>query len=55
VDATWSYLSARHEKLISTGVEKSGERTAFLFADPDGHVIEAVNPRNTQALNVQGR
>jgi catechol 2,3-dioxygenase-like lactoylglutathione lyase family enzyme len=53
--ASWSYFSERHAKLVSSGVETIGGRTAFLLADPDGHVIEAVNSGKTHALKGQGR
>jgi hypothetical protein len=55
VNASWSYLSQKHQKLISSDVEQLGERSGFMFADPDGHVLEAVSPANTQAVNLQGR
>jgi catechol 2,3-dioxygenase-like lactoylglutathione lyase family enzyme len=53
LNASWSYFSGGHQKLISSGVERLGERAAFLLADPDGHVIEAVSPASFQALNVE--
>jgi catechol 2,3-dioxygenase-like lactoylglutathione lyase family enzyme len=55
VNTAWSYFSQNHHKLISSDVERIGERSGFLFADPDGHVLEAIGPANTHALNVQGR
>jgi catechol 2,3-dioxygenase-like lactoylglutathione lyase family enzyme len=55
VNVSWSYFSARHQRLISSGVERLGNRTAFLVADPDGHAIEAVSPENAQALKLQER
>lgn len=55
VSACWSWLSQNHQKLISSSLEPIGERSGFLFTDPDGHVLEAVSPANTPALQVQGR
>jgi len=55
VNASWSYFSQKRQKLISSDVERLGERWEFLFADPDGHVLEAVSPANNQAFNLQGR
>jgi len=55
VNASWSYFSQKHQKLISSDVERLGERSGFLFADPDGHVLQALSHANTQALNLQGR
>lgn len=45
--SAWSRLTADHVRLISSAVVKvhgdgAPERSAFLFADPDGHVLEAV-------------
>jgi catechol 2,3-dioxygenase-like lactoylglutathione lyase family enzyme len=55
VNASWAYFEGSHQKLISSGVERLGKRAAYLFADPDGHVLEAISPANNQALNAQGR
>jgi len=55
VNASWSYFSQKRQKLISSDVERLGEQWGFLFADPDGHVLEAVSPANNQAFNPQGR
>jgi catechol 2,3-dioxygenase-like lactoylglutathione lyase family enzyme len=55
VNASWSYFSQNHQRLISSDVERLGNRSGFLFADPDGHVLQAVSPATTQALNVEGR
>jgi catechol 2,3-dioxygenase-like lactoylglutathione lyase family enzyme len=53
--ASWADLSNKHVRLISSGVEKIGEKKAFLFADPDGHAIESVKSENSQARNGQER
>jgi catechol 2,3-dioxygenase-like lactoylglutathione lyase family enzyme len=55
VNASWSFFSQYHYKLISSNVERIGDESGFLFADPDGHVLEAIGQANTQARNVQGR
>lgn len=55
VNASWSYFSGKHQKLISSEVEQVGQKAASLFEDPDGHVIEAVSPAKTEALRVQER
>jgi catechol 2,3-dioxygenase-like lactoylglutathione lyase family enzyme len=55
VNAAWTYFEGNHLKLMSSGVERLGDRSAYLFADPDGHVLEAISPTNNQALNAQGR
>jgi catechol 2,3-dioxygenase-like lactoylglutathione lyase family enzyme len=55
VHAAWEWFSRNHNKLVSSGVEQLGETSAFLFADPDGHVLEAVSPADNHALNLQGR
>jgi catechol 2,3-dioxygenase-like lactoylglutathione lyase family enzyme len=55
LNASWSYFSERHQKLISSDVERFDDRSGFLFADPDGHVLQAISPASTQAVNVQGR
>ena len=55
LNALWKDLSDGHLKLVSSGIERLGERSAFLFTDPDGHVIEAVSLANSRALNAQGR
>jgi catechol 2,3-dioxygenase-like lactoylglutathione lyase family enzyme len=55
VRAAWSWFSQNHYKLISSSMEGVADRSGFLFADPDGHVLEAISPVNNQALNAQGR
>ena len=55
VHAAWSWFSQNHHKLISSSVERVGDRSGFLVADPDGHVLEAVSPATNQALQIQGR
>jgi catechol 2,3-dioxygenase-like lactoylglutathione lyase family enzyme len=56
VAGTWSYFAGTHTKLISSGVQTIGQRAGFLFADPDGHVIEAVNADNAPTAGKgQGR
>jgi len=55
VNASWSWLSQSQYRLISSGVERLGGRSGFLFADPDGHVLEAISPASTQVLNGKGR
>ena len=55
VRAAWSWFSQNHHKLISSSVERVGDWSGFLFADHDGHVLEAESPLNAQALQIQGR
>lgn len=55
LNALWKDFSDGHLKLVSSEIERLGDRSAFLVADPDGHVIEAVSLANSRALNVQGR
>ena len=55
LNGSWSYFEQNHQKLVSSGVERFGERSAYLFADPDGHVLEAISPAGGHAFNVQGR
>jgi catechol 2,3-dioxygenase-like lactoylglutathione lyase family enzyme len=40
--AAWDQLRDGRVRLISPGIAKIGARTGFLFADPDGHVLAAV-------------
>jgi catechol 2,3-dioxygenase-like lactoylglutathione lyase family enzyme len=56
VAQAWSHFTNVHTKVISSGVQTIDGRVEFLFADPDGHVIEAVGSENTQAsLKDEGR
>ena len=55
VSASWSHFSGTHATLISSGVKKIGQRTAFLLGNRDGHVIEAVESGKTQAHKSQER
>jgi catechol 2,3-dioxygenase-like lactoylglutathione lyase family enzyme len=48
-DATWRYLDKSHVRFISSGVESSNQLSQFLFADPDGHVIDALGHNGMQA------
>ena len=53
VNASWAWFTQSHHKIISSDVERMGEWSGFLFADPDGHVLEAISPASAQALNVK--
>jgi catechol 2,3-dioxygenase-like lactoylglutathione lyase family enzyme len=53
--AAWAEFSHAHVRLISNNITTVNDRGGFMLADPDGHVIEAINtPRSAVSKSKEG-